>query len=310
LRSKTVPLGFLIISLLAFSSTSTSIAQDQSSPLELTVFTDGFVEINHNILLNQSTLSIVIGLLGETRQNIMVLEENGLPIDYSITTNRATIYTLGASKINLSYLTPDLTTKIGKYWTIKIDYPESRKIILPENTSIISLSIVPDLIENSGSHLSLTLPPGYNEITYTVEPTIDNQTQITNNDPIGTWQLIVLVFSTALITAFALAFLGLRNKKKNKSKQKIQEHIEVDVEKLLSKHRELRRDEIQVIHFLASKGGKAFEAELFELLTLPRTTTWRLIRRLEGMEIVHIRKSRRQNIVLIREKYLKSPKKP
>jgi uncharacterized membrane protein len=67
----------------------------------------------------------------------------------------------------------------------------------------------------------------------------------------------------------------------------------------------LRPEEVQVIRFLAEKNGTAFEAELYEKLNLPRTTAWRLLKRLEKMEIVDIRKSRRQNIVAIRKKYMK-----
>jgi len=105
--------------------------------------------------------------------------------------------------------------------------------------------------------------------------------------------------------------LRLRNKKaKVKPKTETERLDEVDLNKLLSRHRELRQDELQVINYLASKHGKAFEAERFALLNLPRTTTWRLIKRLERMEIVYVKKSRRQNIVLIREKYLKKSSKP
>jgi len=67
----------------------------------------------------------------------------------------------------------------------------------------------------------------------------------------------------------------------------------------------LRPEEIKVIRFLAEKNGTAFEAELYEKLNLPRTTTWRLLKRLEKMAIVDIRKSRRQNVVSIRKKYMK-----
>ena len=80
---------------------------------------------------------------------------------------------------------------------------------------------------------------------------------------------------------------------------------EVDVDKLFEREKYLRPEEVQVIQFLAEKHGTAFEAELYEKLNLPRTTTWRLLKRLEKMEIVDIRKSRRQNIVSIRKKYMK-----
>ena len=74
---------------------------------------------------------------------------------------------------------------------------------------------------------------------------------------------------------------------------------------MFGKEKDLRPEEVQVIRFLADRNGTAFEAELYEAMNLPRTTTWRMIKRLQSMEIVDVRKSRRQNIVSIRKKYLK-----
>ena len=101
--------------------------------------------------------------------------------------------------------------------------------------------------------------------------------------------------------AFAIWFLR-RRKTLNKPRGRVEE---VDVTKLLKREKHLRQEEVQVIHFLAEKNGTAFEAELYEKLNLPRTTTWRLLKRLEKMEIVDIKKSRRQNIISIRRKYMK-----
>jgi uncharacterized membrane protein len=93
------------------------------------------------------------------------------------------------------------------------------------------------------------------------------------------------------------------------SKPETVETGRVDVEKLFEREKDLRQEEIQVIRFLAEKNGSAFEADVYEMLALPRTTTWRLLKRLEKMEIVEIRKTRRQNIVSVRKKYLKKPDK-
>jgi uncharacterized membrane protein len=272
----------------------------------LTAYLDGFVQVKQKIELSQFTISVNTTLLGETRQSLIVTDGEGLPLEYSIKGNNAEILNIGSTKISISYLTQDLTTKMGQYWTISTSYPASIVLVMPKNASIISLNCVPELIENADGLLTLTMPPGNNEVTYTAQPVFTEQTNTTEKDnSLELWQIIT-VASLSLILVLSLVGWRLLKNRKSKTKSQAQEIVaEVDIDKLLSKNRELRQDEIQVVRFLADNHGKAFESELFELLNLPRTTTWRLIRRLEGMEIVYVKKSRRQNIVLIRDKYLK-----
>ncbi len=82
----------------------------------------------------------------------------------------------------------------------------------------------------------------------------------------------------------------------------------LDSEKLFYQHKYLRDEEIHVIRFLGENNATAYEAQIYEKLNLPRTTTWRLLKRLQKMEIINIEKSRRQNIISIRKKYLKKNK--
>jgi uncharacterized membrane protein len=198
---------------------------------------------------------------------------------------------------------------MGKYWTVRFDYPESKVLVLPKNASIISINSVPDLIESIDGSLKLTMPSGLTEVTYTAEHFSDEQNKNTvEGNSFDQWPLAVAVLALSLTVPLTLAGFWLWKRKKNKPKPKTDEPLnEVDLEKLFRRHRELSQDETKVLSFLARKHGKAFEAEVFELLNLPRTTTWRLIRRLEGLEIVYVKKSRRQNIVLVRDKYLKKP---
>ncbi len=310
----TILLEALVLLLFASSFVPQTVLADstvKSESLVITAYLDGFSYVNQNLELNQSTLSVNITLLGETRQNLLVMDENSLPLDYSISGNTAVIFNIGSMRISVSYLTQDLTSKIGKYWTIRIDYPKNKVIILPQNASIISLSTVPDLIETSDGHITLTMPPGLIEVTYIAEHTLDNQTE-TFDQPstFEIWPSLTILSLSLTIPLVIAGFWFLKIRKSTKPQPKTEQRLEeVDLDKLFNRHRELRQDEIQVIRYLAGKNGKAFEAELFELLSLPRTTTWRLIKRLQGMEIVDIKKSRRQNIVLIRDKYLKKPNK-
>jgi uncharacterized membrane protein len=267
-----------------------------SESLALTVYLDGFVLVNHELELNQTYPSVNVSLLGEAYEELLVVDEKSLPLDYSVATGKAIIYSLNATRIKISYFTPDLTSKTGKYWTLSTKVSTSTRVILPEDASIISLNNVPELIESSNDQVSLVMLSGTIEITYISEHSLYQQTP-----SYETWQLIAIV-SFPVIASIAFALWFLRRKKPPRPKELMDE---VDIDKLLEREKYLRPEEVQVIHFLAEKYGTAFEAELYEKLTLPRTTTWRLLKRLEKMEIVDIRKSRRQNIVSIRKKYMK-----
>ncbi len=268
-----------------------------SETLTLTVYLDGFVHVNHELTVNQTFPSINTTLLGETHDELLIVDEQNLPLSYTLTDSEAVIDSLGASQIAISYFTSDLTSKTGKYWTLTAEAPTNTTVTLPETASIISLNNVPELIETSNGQVYLVMPSGTIEISYIAEHNLNQQTQ-----NIETWQLITLA-SFPIIAAAALTLWLL--KRKTQTPKPKQPANEVDVDKLFEKEKHLRPEEVQVIQFLTEKHGTAFEAELYEKLNLPRTTTWRLLKRLEKMEIVNIQKSRRQNIVSIRKKYMK-----
>jgi uncharacterized membrane protein len=62
-------------------------------------------------------------------------------------------------------------------------------------------------------------------------------------------------------------------------------------------------EEKKAIQFLVDNNGEAFEAELYDYVRLPRTTTWRMVKRLKGMNIITVTKFRRQNLVRLKTKY-------
>jgi uncharacterized membrane protein len=267
-----------------------------SEALTLTVYFDGFVQVNHELEINQTYPSVNVSLLGEAYEELLVVDEENLPLDYAMVNGEAVVHSLGASQIQLSYFTPDLTSKTGKFWTLSAEVSTNATVVLPEDASIISLNSVPELIESSNNQVSLVMPPGIIEITYISERGLYQQPQ-----SYETWLLITIIsISIAASAAFVVWFL-----KRKKPPPPNELKAEVDMERLLEKEKHLRSEEVQVIHFLAEKHGTAFEAELYEKLNLPRTTTWRLLKRLEKMEIIDICKSRRQNIISIRRKYMK-----
>jgi uncharacterized membrane protein len=300
--------GTVLTILLLFSSVSQlslSLAAPDSpiasETLTLTAYLDGFVLATHEFEINQTYPAVNVSLLGENQENLLFLDEQNLPLDYSVANGEVTVFSLGASRIKVSYLTQDLTAKTSQYWTLTAQVSTNTTVILPEATTIISLNSVPETIESSDGQVTLVMPAGTIEITYVAEHNLAEPTE--NGE---TPWLLIAAFSLLLIPVFAFVFWFLRHKKTVKLKpEEPQETQAVDVDRLLKREKDLRQEEVQVIRFLAEKNGSAFEAELYEKLQLPRTTTWRLLKRLERMEIVDIKKARRQNLVSVRKKYMK-----
>jgi uncharacterized membrane protein len=292
-------LGALLLLVASPLSSSLALANNPitSEALTLTLYLDGFVLVNHELTVNQTFPTINTTLLSETHEELLIVDEQNLPLDYIIMNNEVVIDSLGASQIKISYFTPDLTSKTGKYWMLNAEVTTNTTVTLPETASIISLNNVPEFIESSNGQVSLVMPSGIIEISYVSDHDLYQKIQT-----IEAWQLIAIPL-ILIIAAIAFAIWFMRRKKP--PSQPKEHKREVDVNKLFEREKHLRPEEVQVIQFLAEKHGTAFEAELYEKLNLPRTTTWRLLKRLEKMEIVNIRKSRRQNIVSVRKKYLK-----
>ncbi len=76
-------------------------------------------------------------------------------------------------------------------------------------------------------------------------------------------------------------------------------HFSFDLERLFESHPHLRMDDREVVRFLASSGGEAFAAEIRERFDVPRTSLWRMIRRLEGEEVVEVSMVGGQSLVMI-----------
>jgi uncharacterized membrane protein len=69
---------------------------------------------------------------------------------------------------------------------------------------------------------------------------------------------------------------------------------------ILTEKPHLRPEDQQVLKFLAEKEGAVFESELRTKFQIPKTTIWRLVKRLEREELVEIRKAGGQNLIKLR----------
>jgi uncharacterized membrane protein len=76
----------------------------------------------------------------------------------------------------------------------------------------------------------------------------------------------------------------------------------IDVEAVLREYPWLRSDQREVVRFLAEKRDGIFESDLRKAFDLPKSSMWRLIKRLEDEEIVTVRQLRGQNYIELKKR--------
>lgn len=253
----------------------------------LTIYRDGVVHVSMELLVNESEPLIMIPLLStpERVSNILILDENGSLVDYDINNGNITIYSLGSAKITFEYDTDGLTYKALGLWTINFTTPFELKLIFPENATIIYLSDIPSAIRVSGNRFEMDLSPGYWEISYEIPiqppapppkpPTQPDQQQQQPTTRFPSTEYIIAAITIACATILILAILHRRRR-----------------------IGALSDEEADVVRFIKERGGRVLEAELRERFPhIPRTSMWRLIKRLEKQGLVRVRKVGLQNLV-------------
>jgi uncharacterized membrane protein len=94
-----------------------------------------------------------------------------------------------------------------------------------------------------------------------------------------------LIVAAVAVAAVGVVFFVLKRRKPN-------------AEKIFKINPRLNQEEKEVIQFLVDNDGKAFEAQVREKFPdIPRTSLWRLVKRLETMGVVSIKKIGLENRV-------------
>jgi uncharacterized membrane protein len=250
------------------------------------IYRDGTAHITQTLSVDELYAEINIPLLSESVENLIILDENQLAVDFQLKTTNLTILTLGASQISIEYDTVALTNKQAEVWTLLLNSPYNLTLSLPQNSTIIYLNQVPNIIDTANNELSLSLNSNQWEISYILPLQEDNQ-NFSAGFPIEYLIVIAILVTTATIIAF-LFFMRKRR---------------INIKKIINNNSNLAKDDIAVIEFLAQKEGKAFESEIRKQFPdMPRTSLWRLVRRLEGLEIVEIKRIGLENQVQLTKK--------
>ena len=110
--------------------------------------------------------------------------------------------------------------------------------------------------------------------------------------------VIALVLGMLLV---AIIGFTLRRRKKRGVVDVSKTFRQIDIQKVLEGRTHLRPDDRETLEFISQAGGECFESELREKFKLPRSTVWRMIKRLEREDLLEVRKVGGQNLVRIKD---------
>jgi uncharacterized membrane protein len=259
----------------------------------MAVAADGSVVVVQTLPTNSSDVSVKVGLLSPIISYMVVVDQDGSPLQYQVSGSNVTVYTLGATEIKLQYYTEALTNKQGAVWSMNFSAPYNATIVLPPNATIISVSGTPvSLSEQNGSPVVVVVAGNW-EVDYRVPISTQNSASSSGASSTGTSTSssttggpgsgegfpYVYILAGAVAAAVVAILLLLRKRRST-----------IDIGGA-----DLRPDDIQVLNYISEKGGKVFEPEIRTRFVLPKTSAWRQIKRLERLGYVRITKVGSQN---------------
>jgi uncharacterized membrane protein len=387
--------------------------------LEFIVFNDGVISIEYNLLVDPTKVKIYVELFGSMFENLIVFDQDSLPLDFTINETGIVVDSVGAISLDVSYYTPSLSNKEGAIWTFEVNLPITSSIILPPDSTIINLDPLPLDLSTTNERVELIMPPGSMKISYLIE-ILDSETIAANaineskiiiddiknqgivvaeteallqqamnlfdekkyseakllaeeakdeaisikekanaasseinkaisaidaakktgktlgldiaedlldeaqkayfdGDYVRAFEIANQAFEAGIAAEYEekdeyfLAYVGVvililiiliaYYWKLHFKPEHVIEYGEVDLDYLFDLHDDLREDDRDVIEYIAEKGGEAFAMEIREKFNIPRTSAWRLIKRLKRLEIIDERKIGGQTLVRIKDLY-------
>lgn len=242
------------------------------SQLDLTIYRDGVVHVKISIEVSENLPYVRIPLIGVNLSNLIVYDEEKELLSYEIENNEIEIYSLGSRVVNIEYDTGDLTFKLRNLWTLKVDSPFEMSVIFPENATIMGISAIPKQISIENNRVMMVFNPGYYEVDYVIPIAIE-----VSKKEVGIAQSFWIVFPIVISTIIFFSIIVFMKKRRRKGE---------------------KGDEEKVLNFIKKSGGRALEAEIRAAFPeIPRTTLWRMLKRLEKKGIIKIKKVGLQNLI-------------
>ena len=161
-RMPIIALGFVVLAIGMPIQSSLSALRT----IDFIIYQDGSTHVFYQTEADSLSPDFTVKLFGDTIENFVAQDENGLLLETNMKDNIATIETFGASSLTIDYDTHDLVSKDGKIWSFTVDAPLEHTVLMPKNTVIVGINTIPQSIEIIDEQSHLLLPLGHTEISY------------------------------------------------------------------------------------------------------------------------------------------------
>ncbi len=251
-------------------------------------------------------------------QYLTVVDENRNPLYYTISGGKIHVYALNSTLINITYFT-NITRIEGVVYHTEITLETKALLILPLNSTVVYISQLPERIVTVDSKLGLILKPGQYIIEYTLykpappkpkkptpkptkpvtKPTTNvtkptkppaitkptaPATKPTEKAPKISTTLIVAIILIVAIVGLILAVYRLRRRPKP----------------VYYGYGGLDTLDITILDTLRSYGGIMAQSDISRILSIPKATLSRRIRKLEKLGLIEIRRVGNRNFIYLR----------
>ena len=249
-----------------------------------------------------------LSLFGPSVDNFVATGSDGTTLSNEIIEDTAMIQTDDYSSITVNYDIHDLISKEGRVWTFSFDSPTSYSLLMPENSVIVGMNILPENMEQLDSQIKLEIPTGPAQIDYIFSTPVE----VPPTSSESSFDPVTIGMIAGPIAAAAIA--GVIVAKKRQSKPQLQtEVIQTETiqtpkpttdaltpDAIFELRPDMREDDKDIVKFISENGGEVFESELRKKFLQPRTTMWRAVKRLERLGVVEIYKKDLLNMVKLR----------
>ena len=255
--------------------------------LTLTIYVDGLIHFVYDLTCNETYPAFNLSIPTSKIDNVIIVDEEQSLIDYDIKDNNLTIYSLGSKNVKVEFDTYALTNMSEGIWTVKFNLNYNAYVKLPEFAVIIYINNMPLDISVEGNRTVLYVDKGEWEISYFLMGKIPSTSPTPGSTGEKDWENYLV--TVVAIILFSISVFALLKMKRNRR----------DINSILKRHPDLNDDERRVLEFIVRR-GEVFEAALRKKFPeIPRTTLWRMLRRMESKGILKIEKVGLQNKVKI-----------
>lgn len=254
-----------------------TILPSAAATYECTVYRDGYVHVDHELTLLSLEATIYYEPVGWPLELCSVTDQTGAPLIFDTDDTGIIIHVLGADSITISYDTAQITSKEGAFWTLYATFEDETTFMLPDGATIIYADPLPDEIDLDGN--ALKFGEGTVELSYVLAPLSDDTEQGG-----GSWLPIVAVAGAVILIAAII--VRMRGNRKPTAWKPL---------------KSLDALENRVMAYVVSE-GPLLESEIRNKFDIPKTSSWRMMKRLEEQGLIRIEQKNRSNIVSFRKK--------